>query len=78
MSKLLESAQAAVEAFDKHGYSPLTIGAIWALRDALAEERLAESEEETITLFAWEDDYEYSVWGELRQVGNNLYEKVGR
>ena len=37
MSKLREAAQAAVEAFDLHGYSPLTIRAIWALRDALSE-----------------------------------------
>lgn len=35
--KVKEAAQAAVEAFDLHGYSPLTIKAIWALRDALAE-----------------------------------------
>ena len=37
MSKLREAAQAAVEAFEKHGYSPLTVRAIWNLRDALAE-----------------------------------------
>lgn len=37
MSKLVEAAQAAVKAFEEHGYSPLTIKAIWALRDALAE-----------------------------------------
>jgi len=45
MSKVRDAAQAAVAAFELHGYSPLTIGAIWALRDALAEERLAESED---------------------------------
>lgn len=37
MSKLREAAQAAVAAFGKHGYSPLTVRAIWNLRDALAE-----------------------------------------
>lgn len=42
MSELREAAQAAVDAFNEHGYSPLTVKAIWALRDALAEDRLAE------------------------------------
>lgn len=37
--KVKEAAQAAVEAFDLHGYSPLTIKAIWALRDALAKDK---------------------------------------
>lgn len=46
MSELREAAQAAVDAFNEHGYSPLTVKAIWALRDALAEDRLAEPAED--------------------------------
>ena len=52
MSKLREAAQAAVKSFEEHGYSPLTIKAIWALRDALAEDRLAEQSE-------------YQFWGTI-------------
>ena len=72
MSKLREAAQAAVEAFDLHGYSPLTIRAIWALRDALAEDRLAEympPEEEPVSLFVRVDDYEYEKWGDVELWG---------
>lgn len=42
IGRLIVAAQAAVKAFEEHGYSPLTIRAIWALRDVLAEERLNE------------------------------------
>lgn len=38
MSKLIEAAQAVVDRFVGDGYSPALIKAIWALRDALAEE----------------------------------------
>lgn len=37
MSKVREAAQAAVATFELHGYSPLTVRAIWNLRDALAK-----------------------------------------
>lgn len=82
MSKLQEAARRALAALNRfHGAVTDTDWKIDfrpeidALRDALAEDRLAEPAE-PITLFVREDDYEYSVWGELRQVGPNLYEVV--
>lgn len=36
IGRLIVAAQAAVKTFEEHGYSPLTIKAIWNLRDTLS------------------------------------------
>lgn len=36
IGQLIVAAQAAVKMFEEHGYSPLTVKAIWNLRDTLS------------------------------------------